>query len=85
MAALHSASLDTFVKPDGSLFLFLRLPGVTDDWAYCCRLLEEQQVVAVPGRAFGPGGEGFLRMCYLRDPDSLDEALDRLTAWLRQA
>ena len=30
----------------------------------------------------GTGGEGFLRMCYLRDTAILSEALERLSDWL---
>jgi aspartate/methionine/tyrosine aminotransferase len=36
-----------------------------------------------PGATFGPGGEGFLRMCYLRDPVKVEEALNRFHDWLR--
>ena len=36
-----------------------------------------------PGSTFGPGGEGHLRMCFLRDPAKLEEALDRFGQWLR--
>ena len=79
MAALRAAHLDAFVEPGGSLFLFLRLPGVRDDWAFCRRLLEEQHVVAVPGRVFGPGGEGSIRLSYgSTPPDGLREVANRI-------
>ena len=79
MAALRAAHLDAFVEPGGSLFLFLRLPGVRDDRAFCRRLLEEQHVVAVPGGVFGPGGEGSIRLSYgSAPPDSLGEVAGRI-------
>jgi aspartate/methionine/tyrosine aminotransferase len=74
VAALRAAKLDAFIEPAGSLFLFLHLPDVHDDWRYCQRLLEEQHVVGVPGSVFGPGGEGSIRLSFgSTAPDDLDE------------
>jgi len=77
--SLRAAGLETFVEPAGSLFLLLRLPGVGDDMAFCRRLLEEQHVVAVPGSAFGPGGEGSIRLSFgATPPHRLDEVVRRI-------
>ena len=79
--ALRAASLDAFIEPAGSLFLFLNLANVRDDRAFCHRLLEEQHVVAVPGSVFGPGGEGSIRLSYgSTPPDGLGEAAGRIAA-----
>ncbi|MFC2144323.1 pyridoxal phosphate-dependent aminotransferase [Acidobacteriota bacterium] len=79
VAALRAANLDAFIEPAGSLFLFLHLPDVHDDWDYCHRLLEEQHVVAVPGSVFGPDGEGSIRLSYgSTAPDRLGEVADRI-------
>jgi aspartate/methionine/tyrosine aminotransferase len=37
-----------------------------------------------PGTAFGPGAERHLRLCFARSADSLNEAVDRLTEWLKR-
>jgi aspartate/methionine/tyrosine aminotransferase len=42
------------------------------------RALEEFDVAVLPGSAFGPGGEGFLRLAYLQPDDVLDRGLERL-------
>jgi aminotransferase len=82
--ALRAAKLNRFIEPAGSLFLFLRLPGVEDSLAFCHRLLEEQGIVAVPGSAFGPDGEGSIRLSFgSAAPDRLDETVARLAASLR--
>lgn len=45
---------------------------------FATRLLEEEQVAAVPGTAFGESGEGFLRCCYATSFDLIKEACNRI-------
>jgi aminotransferase len=79
VAALHDAGLDEFLEPAGSLFVFLRLSEDEDSLAFCHRLLEEQYVVAVPGCAFGPDGEGSIRLSFgSAAPERLHEAVQRI-------
>jgi aminotransferase len=79
VAALRDAHLDAFLEPAGSLFLFLDLPGVDNSLAFCHRLLEEKHVVAVPGSAFGLGGESSIRLSFgSAAPDHLEEAARRI-------
>jgi len=79
VTSLRAAGLDAFLEPAGSLFLFLRLPDAGDDMAFCHRLLEEQHVVAVPGSAFGPGGEGSIRLSFGATPaERLDDVVHRI-------
>jgi aminotransferase len=81
VASLRSSDLDAFIEPAGSLFLFLNLPALRDDWTFCHRLLDEQHVVAVPGSVFGPGGEGSTRLSYgSTPPGRLGEAAGRIAA-----
>jgi len=46
------------------------------------RLIDEAGVGAAPGGAFGPGGEGHLRLCFARDPVEIAEATRRMARWL---
>ena len=45
-------------------------------------LLEAEGVAAVPGTAFGPSGEGFLRCCYATAFDDLELAMDKMAAYV---
>ncbi|MCE9615341.1 MAG: aminotransferase class I/II-fold pyridoxal phosphate-dependent enzyme [Lentisphaerae bacterium] len=54
---------------------------------FCLRLLDEENVACVPGTAFGPSGEGFMRCAYAANLNNIKEAMTRLarfTAKLRQ-
>ncbi len=65
--------------PGGAFYAFpdIRATGLTSR-EFAVRLLEEENVAVVPGDAFGPSGEGFLRCCYATDTGQLRTALDRI-------
>lgn len=74
----------TVPTPDGAFYLFPRIDGLDDSFAFCRRLLEETRVGLAPGVAFGAGGEGSIRLCYAADHSILEPALERLTRFLRR-
>ncbi|MDQ6704898.1 MAG: aminotransferase class I/II-fold pyridoxal phosphate-dependent enzyme [Acidobacteriota bacterium] len=69
-------------KPDGAFYLFPRIEGLTDSFAFCKRLLHETRVGIAPGVAFGAGGEGSVRICYAADRSILEPAMERLAGFL---
>ncbi len=73
-----------FEVPAGAFYLFFRLEGMTDSLATVRRIIDEARIGFAPGGTFGPGGEGFLRMCFLRDPARLAEAMERFAGWLKK-
>lgn len=67
------------VHPSGGFFVMVKFQGCGDSRALAMRLIEEQQIVAIPGRFFGESGEGYLRVSYGAAPvDRLREACARL-------
>jgi aspartate/methionine/tyrosine aminotransferase len=71
-----------FEVPIGAFYLFFSVEGLTDSAATVRRLIDEAKVGLAPGSTFGPGGEGWLRMCFLKDRASLVEALRRFAEWM---
>jgi aminotransferase len=55
-----------------------------DDETFAEKLLEEQRVAVVPGTAFGVGGEGFVRCSYATAYEKIEEALERMAAFMRR-
>ncbi len=74
-----------FEVPQGAFYQFFALEGMQDSTRTVLRIIDEAKVGLAPGGTFGPGGESFLRMCYLRHPDILGTALERLGNWLASA
>ena len=58
-------------------YVFVDLEGKSS-WDMFSKILEEAQVVTIPGAGFGPGGEGFLRLSAFAPRDSCEEACKRL-------
>ena len=73
----------TVPKPEGAFYLFPRIQGLDDSFAFCRRLLEETRVGLAPGVAFGACGEGSVRICYAAERSILEPAMERLTKFLR--
>lgn len=71
-----------FVAPDGAFYLFFAIEGENDVRKLGLKLVDEANIGLAPGTAFGPGGEGYMRFCFLRREDHVAEAAARLVAWL---
>ena len=65
-------------RPVGAFYAFFRVDGLTDSVAFAKELLHTAKVGLAPGSAFGPMGEGWLRLCFARDPAAVAEAVERL-------
>ena len=70
-------------EPKGAFYTFpcIKSTGLTSE-EFCDRFLTEERVAVIPGSAFGPGGEGYVRACYAASMKNLDEALKRLERFL---
>ena len=62
---------------DDAPYVFVDLQGKSS-WDMFSKILEEAQVVTIPGAGFGPGGEGFLRLSAFAPRASCEEACKRL-------
>jgi LL-diaminopimelate aminotransferase len=69
-----------YLRTDASFYLWVVVPD-GDDEAYALRLMDEGIVVA-PGRSFGPGGEGYLRIALVPSVEQCLRAIDRWEAAL---
>ncbi|MBM3124375.1 MAG: pyridoxal phosphate-dependent aminotransferase [Chloroflexi bacterium] len=82
VTGLNRLGLETF-EPRGAFYAFpnIRASGM-DDETFAERLLREEGVAVVPGNAFGPGGDGFVRMCYATAYEKIEEALRRMERFM---
>jgi aspartate/methionine/tyrosine aminotransferase len=64
--------------PEGTMYAFLKVEGVSDSLALCKRLVREVGLGLAPGSAFGPEGEGFVRWCFAASRERLADGIARL-------
>lgn len=74
-----------YQRPAGSYLMFPRilLEEGKDSSAFCKRLLREAAVSATPGVAFGPTGEGHMRLSFCVPLEAIDRAFDRMEAYFQ--
>jgi aminotransferase len=84
VGGLNTLGLECF-EPRGAFYAF---PSVVrsgmDDNTFAETLLAEEEVAVVPGSAFGPSGQGFVRMAYATAYEKLEEALNRMERFMRR-
>lgn len=72
----------SYIRPNSAYYVFPKIipPSSEADysWKFCLELLDRIQVAFVPGSAFGPNGEGHIRMSFGRSADDINKAFDRL-------
>ena len=84
VAGLNRLGLTTF-EPRGAFYTFpnIQASGM-DDETFAEKLLREEHVAVVPGNAFGPGGDGFVRACYATEYSKIEEALHRMEKFMNR-
>lgn len=80
---LNAIGLRTF-EPRGAFYAFPQVSstGLSSD-EFVEGLLREEKVVTVPGNAFGPSGDGYVRMCYATSMEKIETALERIERFVR--
>lgn len=73
------------IEPHGAFYAFPNIQSTgLDDNEFAERLLQEERVAVVPGRAFGPSGTGFVRMSYATAYEKLEIALERIAGFVQR-
>jgi aminotransferase len=82
--AFNELGLDCF-QPLGAFYIFpdISRSGLSSR-EFSLRLLEKKKVACVPGPAFGPSGEGFVRCCYATSLEQIKEAMARIGDFLQE-
>ncbi len=81
---LPRAGLTRFLPADGAFYLYADVSDFTaDSFEFAKAMLEKAGVAATPGVDFDPiHGRSFIRFCYSRSADEMQEAVARIARWL---
>jgi aminotransferase len=84
VGGLNEIGLSCF-EPQGAFYAFpsIEVTGM-DDESFAENLLQEERVAVVPGSAFGQSGKGFVRCSYATAYEQIEEALERMSRFMRR-
>jgi aspartate/methionine/tyrosine aminotransferase len=77
--ALGSLPKVRYSPPKGAFYAFFSVDGYEDGDALAYKLVDDGNVGLAPGSAFGPGGEGYVRLCFACSHEMLAKGLERVT------
>jgi aspartate/methionine/tyrosine aminotransferase len=77
LGALRESGLQ-FVEPDGAFYACVKLPQGSNSVSAALRLVDEHDVVTIPGSIFGATLEGWLRLSWVAPIDAFREGLSRI-------
>jgi aspartate/methionine/tyrosine aminotransferase len=74
----------SYIRPEGSFYCLVRLRGAfaRDSMKLTMTLLEQDNVVVIPGSVFGDASEGFVRITFTAPVPTIAAGLQRLAALL---
>ena len=72
-------------EPRGAFYVFpsIESTGLSSD-DFCEQLIRKKRVAVIPGTAFGPGGEGHIRVSYSYSLKHIREALGRIGEFIEE-
>ena len=71
----------TVDPPQAGLYIWARVPNGYESAEFAKRLLEDTDVLMIPGGNYGPSGEGYVRLSITLTDDLIDKALERVSGW----
>lgn len=77
IAALHRMGISART-PKGTIYIWAKVPEGYDSAGFATKVLEEADVIVAPGNAYGPSGEGYIRISLATPDDRLAEAIERI-------
>ncbi|MDD3101657.1 MAG: pyridoxal phosphate-dependent aminotransferase [Patescibacteria group bacterium] len=72
-----------YQKPAGAYYIMAKVKGAKiNSFDMALKILNEAKVIVIPGAAFGPQGEGYLRFSFAGNPKNIKTGFKRLNKWL---
>jgi LL-diaminopimelate aminotransferase len=80
--ALRSFGFEVY-GGENAPYIWMRTPEASNSWQFFEEMLYGAHVVCTPGVGFGPSGEGYVRFTAFSSQEKTDEALERISKWLK--
>lgn len=72
-------------QPNGAFYIFAKIPEncIQDSYDFCVDLAKKAKVAMIPGKAFGEGGNNYVRLSYAASMDEIKNAMERLEQYIQ--
>jgi LL-diaminopimelate aminotransferase len=82
LEALGKIGIEVPMKPVATIYVWAKVPEGYDSATFASKILDEANVIVAAGSAYGPSGEGYIRLSLTTPDDRLEEAVRRIEATL---
>ncbi|WP_409301015.1 LL-diaminopimelate aminotransferase [Peribacillus sp. SCS-155] len=65
-------------KPEAGMFIWAKIPSGWKSIDFTYALIDHANLVVTPGSAFGPSGEGYVRMAMVANEEQISDIIDNL-------
>ncbi|MBU0757018.1 MAG: pyridoxal phosphate-dependent aminotransferase [Nanoarchaeota archaeon] len=74
----------SYVPPKGAYYIFVKYEKDMESVPLAVDILKKVQVTVVPGSAFGPAGEGHIRLSFAGRPELIVKGMERLRKYFEE-
>ena len=76
--ALAKIGIEVPFKPVATIYVWAKVPEGYTSASFAAKILEEAHVIVAAGSAYGPSGEGYIRISLTTPDDRLEAAIERI-------
>jgi len=76
--ALEKIGIEVPFKPKATIYVWAKVPEGYTSASFAEKILEEANVIVAAGSAYGPSGEGYIRISLTTPDDRLEAAIERI-------
>jgi len=76
--ALDKIGIEVPFKPVATIYVWAKVPEGYTSASFAAKILEEAHVIVAAGSAYGPSGEGYIRISLTTPDDRLEAAIERI-------
>ncbi len=78
LSALEKIGIEVPFKPVATIYVWAKVPDGYTSASFAEKILEEANVIVAAGSAYGPSGEGYIRISLTTPDDRLEAAIKRI-------
>ena len=78
LSALDKIGIEVPFKPIATIYVWAKVPEGYTSSSFAEKILEEANVIVASGSAYGPSGEGYIRISLTTPDDRLEQAIKRI-------